>query len=736
MEILCFFAGIVFVYSQSFYSLFIAFLALFFRRGWQTLVWFIIAASWAYAHQLWSADENMPPVAVIQQAVIQGTITSIPTISDTRTQFEFAVNQLDGKVARADALIACYNHCPVFKAGQSWQLQVKLKKPENLGNPGSFDYKSSLIARHISWSGYLKGSKQHLLMEASANSSLSVLREQLAGSLQNNLISRETLGIIQALTLGVTTNISKSQWELFRRTGTTHLMVISGSHIALVAGLAYWIMLRLWSLSSRLCLYRPAFQAAAIAGLIVAIGYSLLAGFAIPAQRSLIACIILFARYFLNHRYTGWQAWRYALLIILIIEPHAVLMAGFYLSFLAVAILFSVSQRIQGGHFKMMIVLQFACLFGLMPFTLYWFSYGAVNGLFANLIAIPLVGYVIVPLSLIVLFLSQFITFPFMYVPVDLCIKWLMMYLNWIDRFEMVNFNVPLTSIVSVFALTLGMTVLVFLPLKTLRVPALLLIITASLPASLKIRPNHARIDILDVGQGLAIVVKTANHTLIYDTGMKFYQGSDMGQLAIIPYLATIGVKKIDKIIISHPDLDHRGGLASLEHKYPIGELLVDNVDFYHRGLNCHNYPQWQWDGIGFRFLAIKQIFHDKNNSSCVLQISNQYGRVLLTGDIEKLAENYLITRYKQNLSSDVLIVAHHGSKTSSTKAFIQQVAPRYAVISAGFDNRYHFPHPKTMATLIQHNSEIFNTITCGMVTIILNDNAPGRPSCYQPISR
>ncbi|MFC3909345.1 DNA internalization-related competence protein ComEC/Rec2 [Legionella dresdenensis] len=734
MEILCYLAGTIFFYTKSVYSLIFVCLCLFFKANWKIIIWFALAWAMAFIHQIIIADQGMPESKVIQKAEIEGSVTSIPIDKTTKTQFEFALDNFNGKPAQAAILLSCYQKCPVFRIGQRWRFMVKLKQPENLGNPGHFDYQGLLASRHIQWTGYLKNGKYWQLPASDSTFNLLAIRNKLAGSLTGGFSSKEALGITQALTLGITTNLGQKQWDLFRRTGTTHLMVISGSHIVLVAGLLYWLVYWLWSRSSRLCLYKPSAQAAALIAVLAAIAYALIAGFAVPTQRSLIACLIVSVRHFVSRRYTGWQAWRYGLLIILLTEPHAVLSAGFYLSFLAVAILFAISQRLDCGTVKKAIGIQAACLFGLMPFTLYWFSYGALNGFFANLVAIPLVGYIIVPFALFGLLVNQIVTLPVVLLPVDYAIKWLMIFLQWIDQYEKLNFNYPVTTVFLLFALMTAMAVLCFLPLRAFILPALITLGAAAMPAKLSIRPGEARVDVLDVGQGLAIAVSTAHHTLIYDTGVKFYQGSDMAQLVILPYLENIGINKVDKIVISHPDLDHRGGLSSLQQKFPKAELVVDNVAFYRQGSNCHQYPAWQWDGIHFQFLPIKQAFRDKNNSSCVLTISNQSGSILFTGDIEKYAENYLSATYGQKLAAEVLVVAHHGSKTSSTPAFIHNVAPRYAIISAGFDNRYHFPHAQTITTLQEQGSAIYNTMDCGMVTVRLTRASIEKPKCYKQL--
>lgn len=733
MEILCFFAGTAFFYTKSVYAVLLVVVAFFLSPRVSFPCWFFAALLWGCFHQWWMAGLGMPKeVRVIPNAVLEGEIVSIPSITNSKSQFQFKLKNFNNKPAHSILLLACYNRCPLFKAGDFWRFDAKIKKPVNLGNPGGFDYVSWLKARHIHWTGYIKPHTAKLVKPRQLSSLLS-FREQLAAKLAKLLPEGKSLGVFEALTLGITNHIDKSQWDLFRRTGTTHLMVISGAHIGLVAGLGFAIMRWLWTRSAWLCLYYPAPQAASVAALLMATTYALLAGFAPPAQRSLIACFLLLLKNFLSYRFIGWQAWRYGLLAVLLFEPHDVLLPGFYLSFLAVASLLLGSQRVRVMGFKKSFVLQLVCLFGLMPLTLYWFSYGAINGLLANLVAIPLVGFLIVPASLLSLLAAQYLDNAWLLMPVHGMIEGLLYFLKWVDSLAFINLNFSFNSILSPLALMLVMLLGLFLPIRSFFPAMVLLSLTALYPGYPKVKEGEAEINILDVGQGLAVIVRTTKHTLVYDTGVKFYQGGDMAKLAIIPFLKTLGIRKLDKIIISHPDLDHRGGLASLEDSYPVDELLVNNVSYYHRGKNCHSYPSWQWDGVSFHFLGIHQRFKNKNNNSCILQIGNDKERILLTGDIERLAEDYLIKTYKQQLASQVLVVPHHGSKTSSSLPFIQQVSPQFAVISAGFDNRYHFPHEKTLRTFTQQHVKVVNTADCGMVTLRLSEKSDKvKPTCYK----
>ena len=720
MEILCFFAGIAFFYTKSLYSVCLMGIFLPFLRWTRAFLWFLLAILWCCIHQMLIAEKAMPAAKSIPNAILQGYVASIPTHTATKTQFQFAVNQLNNQPVNTRILMSCYNTCPTFHAGDYWRLSAKMQRPRNLNNPGGFDYVGWLNARHIHWTGYVRNHQTQLLGTRFVRYPFLIVRERIASVLSKGDFDPISQGVLEALTLGITTHIDKSSWDLFRRTGTTHLMVISGAHIGLVAGLVYGLVQWIWCWFPKLCLLMPSRKMASIVAFLTAALYSILAGFAAPTQRALIVCFFMFLHNFISQRFNIWQAWRYALLAVLFLEPHSVIMPGFYLSFIAVAILVAMSQKIPFKGFKKTVFMQIACLVGLMPLTLFWFSYGAINGFFANVIAIPWVSFIIVPLGLLTTLLGSWFLLPWSVTILSKAIHFLFYYLSWIDSFSMFNLNIAFTQFLLPLAFIVSLSLLVFMPLPRLLPVALIVFIAGCFPEFEKIKRGEARIDVLDVGQGLAIVIRTANHLLVYDTGVKFYQGSDMGQRVIIPYLQTLGVKDIDKVIISHPDLDHLGGLRSLEEKYKIKQLIVDNPSTYKRGLSCHQYPDWTWDGISFHFFANPISIKTKNNSSCVLQISTGKNRILLTGDIEKQAEKYLAKTYGHRLSSQVLVIPHHGSKTSSSSQFLDTVAPQYAIASYGFDNRYHFPHATVMQRYRQHHIMVYNTSDSGMISVFL----------------
>lgn len=730
MEILCFFAGVAFFYLKSNYYLYFICTVLFFRQKLAPLLWFLSAIVWSIFHQWAIADQGMPAKHLIPNTELQGYVTSIPTRSPTKTQFQFFAERMGKQPIQATFLLSCYTRCPNIQVGQHWRLQTKLKRPINLANPGGFDYAGWLSSRHINWVGTVHRSTFQLIKLQQKHYPLLKLREHLSNILHSIIPDERILGVFEALTLGLTTHIDKSQWDLFRRTGTTHLIDISGEHIALIAGLSYWLVKWGWKSIGTVCLHYPAPKIASAAAMVISFIYALLAGFAVPTQRSLVACCLVLFCNFCSQRLSTWQAWRYALLAVLVFEPHSVFMLGFYFSFLAVAILICINQRVKTTGIRKILSMQFACMFGLMPLSLYWFSYGSINGLAANLLAIPWVGFIIVPLALIIAFLSPWVVIPGTPALLTWSIQCLLTCLSWIDSFSMFNFNFTFIEALPALAIMLAMSIIVLMPLKQYLPTAGLLILASLLPNYEKIRVGEARIDVLDVGQGLAVVVRTAQHILIYDTGMKFYQSSDMGKLTIIPYLNKLGITHLDKIIISHPDLDHRGGLTSLEEKYTIDELIVDAPEFYKKGKSCHDYPAWNWDGVLFRFFTISPPLPGKNNNSCILHIAAGDKKMLLSGDIEKPAEEYLIKTYGKKLASTVLLIPHHGSKTSSSPAFVKEIAPQYAVVSYGFDNHYHFPHEQALRSYQTQHIPVFSTLRCGMTRVDLKKNMALQPQC------
>lgn len=712
MEILCFVAGMLFFYKKNIFLYFLLLLCLIFRPKITIVLAFIFASLWGTVHDVWLKPKITYDFFDGQILNIKGQVISIPKVTDNKTQFILqSANHLP-------ILVNCFKNCANVQINQFIKAQVKLRKPRNFLNPGGFDYVGFLNARHIYWLGSCKDIKV-LTKKVTIKNFATNIREKLRNKVEAIDIQSKALGMIEALTIGVTNNLNYNDWQLFRRTGTIHLLVISGAHIGFIAGFIFFIANFLWSRSSRLCLRIPSIVFASICAIFFAFIYAMLAGFGSSVQRAFIACFFMFSRNILKVKFTSWQVWRLGLVSCLIYEPHYVLYPGFFLSFIAVAIIFIINQYLKGNTFFKTIFIQFACLLGLLPFTLYWFNYASLNGFLANLIAIPLVGFCIVPLAILFLICSLWGNVLWLNWLLSKLIDLLYWYLNYIDKIS--NFNIELyLPMYATLCLLIMFGIALIYSLKSLRLAFGVILFIFILPKSNKLKVNTAQIDILDVGQGLAVFVRTAKHNLLYDTGGKFYRGKDLGELVILPYLKTLYIKNLDMIVVSHPDLDHRGGLATVEKDLDVKELVVNNTGYYKRGYNCHDYPKWEWDGVVFEFLSIENSFRKKNNDSCVLMIKTQNRSILLTGDIELEAENYLINKYHNFLAADYLIVPHHGSRTSSSQEFLQMVQPKYAIFSYGLNNRYHFPSLVVMTRYKNLQIKTFNTAEQGMITVQL----------------
>lgn len=713
MEILFFLAGIATLLNASALPFCLALTGLWFEYSHRFLLCFLSGIFFAFFHQH-SLESGGRLAGLPREVSMRGFVASIPKQTTEKTQFEFLLET----PVRARVLLSCYQQCPVLNLGESWSLVATLRAPRQYQNPGSFNYLSFLQSKHISWTGFTKkGSFERVYVKEPWGLRWFKWRQSLASSLESERLSQESLGVIEALALGLSAHLSQEMWGIFRRTGTTHLMVISGAHIGLVAALIYQIVHRSWRYCGRLSAWIPAMRLSRYMALFSALAYAVLAGFAVPAERATIAFLILSLRYFFPLNFTSGQAWRGGLWFVLLLEPHAVLQPGLYLSFIAVAILISTNKRFfELGRFKKLLVLQGSCLFGLMPLTLYWFEYASLTGFFANLLAIPWVSFILIPLSL----LSIFCHSSWILCVDDLAVRVLTAYLRWIDTFSWINLIHIFPHALWPIVMMTVMGLWIFVPLREFRAILLLLFVSAWMPMRLWLKPGEAEVNVLDVGQGLSVVIRTLHHTLIYDTGMKFYHGSDIGQLVLIPFLKKSGINYLDKVVISHPDLDHRGGFRSLSDAFQVGEVVLDDTKNNLKAKNCHLSSPWVWDGVRFEFFPIHFLSKSRNNHSCVLKVTGLHQEVLLAGDIESAAELYLVHHYAEKLRSSILLVPHHGSKTSSTTLFLKTVLPRVALISYGLDNRYHFPHKEAMSHYAKLDIPVYSTAAYGRLKVIL----------------
>ncbi len=653
-----------------------------------------------------------------------GRIDSLPRPGEKSIRFKFLVDSanLDNETIKVPRRIqlSLYRHRTLPEIGEQWRLLVRLKRPHGFQNPGGFDYEGYLFQKRIRARGYVR--EAHRLRAAADGWSFGRLRMEIANRFQTLLPDSPHQGILVALTTGNRDRLTQQQWNLLRDTGTSHLVAISGLHIGIIAGLAFFVFRWLWSLPGITTLYLAAPRFAALGAMTTAWFYAGLAGFSLPTQRALIMLVIVLGGLFFLRRFQSRVVFGSALLAILLFDPLAVMGAGFWLSFGAVALILMV---LQGRHtrdnklFKL-VRIQWALAVGLVPLTLYLFHQASLVAPVANLVAVPIFGFVVVPATLMAavatLLLPDSIAVGLLSLA-NATLHGLWLGLTWLaDKTPVYASAISLPA-----ALAAGAgAILLLLPRGF---PARWLGIAGFLPIFF-VPPDSPemgeyRLAMLDVGQGLTVVVQTNRHLLVYDTGPRFSKYFDTGRAVVLPYLRHIGRQHVDTLIVSHGDNDHAGGAVSLLAGIKVDRILSSIPKRFPRGQACHRGQEWQWDGVRFEILSPQSRDRaHKNNNSCVLKITAASGSVLIPGDIEREREAWLIEESGPDLKSDVLIAPHHGSRTSSTSEFIDFVGPNLTLFPTGYRNRYRHPNGEVVDRYVSSGSQILMSSQTGAIEI------------------
>jgi competence protein ComEC len=676
------------------------------------------------------------PISLEEKPIhVVGYIASLPYTQNNRSAFDFKLQEIENDHENVKIHLSWRGrgkNLPALSVGDQWHFLVKLKRPHGLMNPGGFDSEKLLFQNHIRATGYVvAGSENYLLKSSFWNYPIQRARQQLQNKIYNALNGSSLSGIILALTMGFTAFISKEQWQVFRATGTNHLVAISGLHIGLVAELVARLVNFLWCRIPYLSLRVSALQASSIAGLTAGLFYSTLAGFSVSTQRSLIMIGAVMITRLCRRQIAPSRSLLLALSFILIINPLAILVTGFWLSFVAVACLFyGMQHRLASkGLWWKWGRAQWVVGIGMVPVSLFIFQQTSLISMIANVIAIPWISFLVVPtclLGALLLLISNKLGGLLLFLSEKaLAVIWA--FLCWIASFShvvwrqgMAGFWVAMSSHIAVF-----ITLLPYgLPLRWL---ASLWMLPTFFYHPGDLQPNQVKLTVFDVGQGLATMVQTQHHHLIYDTGAKITDNFDMGQVVIIPYLLHNGIKRIDALVISHGDNDHIGGAAAILREMNVHEIITSVPSRFpqKQAKFCWNGLQWRWDGVHFKFLHPERNFHGHgNNTSCVLKITIGNKSILLTGDIEKKIENELLQKAKRELPTTLLVIPHHGSHTSSSWNFIQEVHAQYAIFSYGYRNRYHHPHREVCQRYARVGTKTLNTVLSGAITMTLDANS------------
>ena len=703
------------------------------------IVTFAIAGFfWATAVGSWKLADELPEIWEGRDVEISGVIAEMVQPNDRGVRFLLDMERaytLNARIPSRISLMWYENDSespPDLHAGQRWRMAVRLHRPHGNANPDGFDFEAWMLERGIRAVGYIRTQPAPHLIEPLVwrpGYLLERARESARKHLLEALGDRPYAGVIVALAIGDQQAIPPDQWKVFTRTGVNHLMSISGLHITMVASMVLLVVLRLWRRSETLVLKLPAVRAATVCGLVVALAYAALSGFAVPAQRTVYMLAVVAVAL-----WSGWTASSTAVLaaaaaLVVVLDPMAVIAPGFWLSFGAVAvIMFAGGSRIgRQGWFRTWAQTQWAVTLALVPFLLAMFQQVSLVSPVANALAIPLVSLIVVPLALAASLLPLDWIAHAAHLVMAFCML-LLQALSDLPDAVWQQHAPPAWAVPIAVAGALWILLPKGFPARWVGA-VMMLPLFMWLPA--KLSPGELRVTVLDVGQGLAVVVRTREHALLYDTGPAFTEQIDAGGRIVVPYLRAAGVSRLDGMIVSHDHSDHSGGALSVLQAIPVA-WLASSLPQDHvismatiRSRLCGAGERWQWDGVSFEFLHPQPADYNdsgpKNNDhSCVLRIISPYGSILLPGDIEKLTE-FRLLQSSGNLRTDILIAPHHGSRTSSTPEFVHAVAPGLTVFSVGYRNRFGHPHPAVSARYRQAGSRTLRTDLSGALLIRMN---------------
>ncbi|MDE2407478.1 MAG: DNA internalization-related competence protein ComEC/Rec2 [Xanthomonadaceae bacterium] len=696
------------------------------RRGLGALVFgFALASLQAGA----ALDAQLQPVLQNQIVLLRGQIRELPVHEVRRTRFEFLVEDGPGQAAslRGQRLrLAWYDDDPRprarLQAGSRWQLPVKLRAPRGLRNPGSGDPEKFALLARVSAIGFVQ--KPQRARQLQGPGGIDGWREAMSGRIAS-AVSRGSAAYVQALALGDTRALTDTDWARLRAAGLTHLIAISGFHVGLVAGFCALLGGALWWLLPGLCRWLPRQFAAGAGAIVGAFGYALLTGMAVPTLRTAVMITALVAARCLRRRLRTVDTLALGVIVLLLLDPLAVLGAGFWLSFAGVAwLLWCLPEQEGRGVWPMLrgfLAAQAVASLGLLPLCVALFGQASLAGPVANLVAVPWWSLVVVPLSLLGV-LAETVhagagqwcwqaaagCFDLLW-PVLQRIADSPLAMLWLP--EPRWYALPL-ALVAAFWLLLPRG----LPGRPL---ALLLWLPLWLPARELPAVGEVELNVIDVGQGLSILVRTAHHSLLYDMGPAVPDGYDAGERAVIPALHGLGVQRLDMAVVSHGDNDHAGGLASVSGVYRLPQVLVPTGSPTRGTQQCLAGQSWIWEGVRFRVLhPAEGIPYLANESSCVLRIETRHGNALLTGDIGQYVERKLLADQPALLRNEVVIMPHHGSAGSSDPRFVTAVGARLTLVSSGADNRFGHPRAPVVQRWCATGSEVLDTARSGAMRV------------------
>ncbi|MGH8052700.1 MAG: DNA internalization-related competence protein ComEC/Rec2 [Stenotrophomonas sp.] len=684
---------------------------------------------WVGLHAGWGLAAQLPFAAEGREFTVSGAVISLPEHEARRTRFLLRVDgddttpHLQGRRLQ----LSWYDDFGAtspgprmqLHAGQRWRLQVRLRVPRGLSNPGGFDAERHALAQRISATGLVRSPETARLL--APPSGLAVWRQRMASRIAGQVPSASSR-YVQALALGDTRGLTDDDWQRLRATGLTHLIAISGFHVGMVAVCGAWLIGGIWRLLPWLGLRWPRPQAAAAGAFIAALVYAAVAGFALPTVRTvLMVAVIVLARLW-RRPVDVLGSLGLAALAVLLVDPLSVLSAGFWLSFAGVAWLaWCLPERTH--WLRGFLSAQRVATLGLLPLSAMLFGQASAIGPLANLVAIPWWSLVVVPLA--VLGTALEVVWSGSGALVWRASAWCFD-LSW-PLFEFLagtRFSLWWLPEPAWFALPLALLGALWMLLPS-GVPAKPLALLLWLPLLLPWRELPAKEEfelvMLDVGQGLSVLVRTQQHTLLYDAGPAVRDGFDAGERVVVPALRALGVDGLNRLVISHGDHDHAGGVPAVQAALPVDELHAPPGLPWPAASECVAGHAWEWDGVRFEFLhPVADFPYLRNESSCVLKVAGRHGSVLLMGDVGEVIERGLVKRARAQLKADVVVLPHHGSGNSSGPDFVGATGARLALVSAGHGNRFGHPRRDVVARWQRAGAEVLGSAGSGAVRVWL----------------
>jgi len=713
---------------------------------WICLPLIVLALAWAWrcprsrwlcalplgvAWALWCGTQAMqarlPRALEGRDVLVVGSLDGLPLARTDASRFTLRVEsaQLDGRplALRGLLTVSWYEGAPPLAPCTRWRLLLRLKRPRALLDPGSTDSERSALERGIVATGYVREDEGNRRLPG-PRWCVDGTRAAIARGIAARVHDPHDAALLRAFAVGDTRGLGQQDWAVARANGVSHLIAISGFHVGVAAVFGVWLawLVYAWWPPAALRLPRP--QAQAAAALLFAVVYSALAGFGLPTVRTLLMIAVVALARCSRRGSSGAQSLALAMIAILLADPLAVLAPGFWLSFVGVAFLILCLQA-QGRGWRAFLhelsAGQLLMTVALLPLTLWFFGQASLVGALSNLVAVPVVSFVIVPCALFGMLLLLLCP------PLAAPVLWLaarIVHAQWwlferMATWPGAHWYLPAVQLHALLLAVVG-ALWMFMPRGVpLRWLGAVLFLPLLLPPRSTPADGAFRLWVLDVGQGLAVLVRTHDHLLVYDTGARYPSGFDLGEAVVLPSIHALGLSRVDMLMISHGDNDHAGGAQTVAEAFPQARRLAGEPARMRVPMQqCAAGQAWQWDGVRFRVLSPAPGGGDRDNdSSCVLLVEGRGGRVLLPGDISSKAEPAVAAAVGAGLPP-VLVVPHHGSKTSSGAAFIAALRPSLALVSAGWRNRFGHPRAEVLARYAEAGVPLFNTAVEGAVEV------------------